>query len=138
MNEISLNIKKLIAETLPRAVITALNDACQDVENKAIDNCPVDDGTLRASITHKVEQTGGQFVGHIGSNVEYAPYIHEGTGLYAKEGKGRKNVPWVYQDEKGEYHSTEGQKPNPFLQKAIDSSMDDILKRFEGCLDDGT
>ena len=138
MNEISLNIKKLIAETLPQAVITALNDACQDIENRAVDNCSFDDGTLRASITHRVEQSDGMFTGYIGSNVEYAPYIHEGTGLYAKEGKGRKSVPWVYQDGKGEYHSTKGQKPNPFLQKAVDESMDDILKRFEGCLDDST
>lgn len=134
MNEISLNINKAIAETMPKAILHALEYACQDIENEAVDRCPVDDGQLRASITHKVEKDGSSFVGAIGSNSEHAPYVHEGTGLYAKEGNGRTNVPWVYCDAQGEFHSTEGQKPNPFLQDAIDKNMDNILKRLEGCL----
>lgn len=138
MNEISLNIQKLIAETMPNSVMAALEGACQGIENKAVDNCPSDDGTLRGSVTHRVEQSDGTFTGYIGSNAEYAPYVHEGTGLYAKDGKGRKNVPWVYRDAEGNFHSTKGQDPNPFLQKAVDESMEDILREFEGCLDDGT
>ena len=138
MNEISLNVNRVAAETMPNAIMAALEGACQSIENKAVDKCPSDDGTLRASITHRVENENSTFVGSIGSNAEYAPYVHEGTGLYAKEGNGRKNVPWVYRDAEGEYHSTKGQKPNPFLQKAIDESMDDILQRFEGCLESDT
>ena len=93
MNEVSLNIKKFIAETMPECITAALNDACQAVENKAVDKCPVDDGTLRASITHSVEQDENVFTGTVGSNVEYAPYVHEGTGIYAREGKGRQKQP---------------------------------------------
>lgn len=136
MNEVSLNIQKLIAETIPNKIIEALNDACQLIENDAVDNCSVDDGLLRASITHDTNSDGNSFVGSIGSNEEYAPYVHEGTGVYAKDGNGRKNVPWVFLDAEGNFHSTEGQKPNPFLQNAIDKNMDSILQRFEGCLDD--
>lgn len=136
MNEVSLNIKKFIAETMPECITAALNDACQVVENKAVDKCPVDDGTLRASITHSVEQDGNVFTGTVGSNVEYAPYVHEGTGIYAREGKGRQNVPWVYKTADGKFYTTKGQKPNPFLQEALDSSYDDILNAFAGCLEE--
>lgn len=38
---------------------------------------PVLTGTLRRSITHRVESTGSH--GVIGTNVEYARYVHDGT-----------------------------------------------------------
>lgn len=54
--------------------------------------------------------------GYVGSNLEYAPYVHQGTGIYAKDGNSRKQVPWVYYSEKdGQRHVTKGTKPRPFL-----------------------
>lgn len=138
MNEISLNIGRLIAEIMPDAILAALEDACQLIENDAVDRCPRDDGTLRASITHSVEQEGSRFIGSVGSNLEYAPYVHEGTGIYAKDGRGRQNVPWVYRDVEGQFHSTKGQHPRPFLQQAVDESIDNIKNRFAGCIDNAT
>lgn len=38
---------------------------------------PVLTGTLRRSITHRVESTGSH--GVIGTNIEYARYVHDGT-----------------------------------------------------------
>lgn len=38
---------------------------------------PVDTGTLRRSITHRVEPTATH--GVIGTNVEYARFVHDGT-----------------------------------------------------------
>ena len=134
MERISVRINSTIAKEFPLAIMTALEKACQLVENRAVDNCPVNDGQLQASITHKVEQNGNTFTGAVGSNLEHAPYVHEGTGLYAREGNGRKNVPWTYGDAEGEFHSTKGQNPNPFLQKAIDESMNDIMQCFEECI----
>ena len=61
--------------------------ACLLVENQAKMDCPVDEGVLRASITSEVEVTENEIVGRIGSNEEYAPYVHNGTGIYAKDGK---------------------------------------------------
>ena len=136
MGEIKLNIDHIAATVFPQAILRALNDACQIVENSAVEKCPVHDGILRASITHQVGQEDGAYVGAIGSNVEYAPYVHEGTGLYAKDGNGRKDVPWWYKDASGAWHSTSGQKPQPFLQDAIDENMDNILMPFGGILSD--
>lgn len=138
MEELSVNIGRVIDEILPEAIITALNDGLQDVENEAKNRCPVDDGALRGSIIHMVEQDGNSFIGSVGTNAEYAPYVHEGTGLYAKDKKGRQNVPWVYKTADGKFYSTKGHKPNPFLQEALDENMDNIMLKFEGALKDDT
>lgn len=45
-------------------------------EGYAKDICPVDTGTLRRSISHKVVDN----MAFIGTNVEYAPYVELGTG----------------------------------------------------------
>ena len=131
--EVYLNIQKLVDELLPEAMKQGLEAVGQLVENKAKENCPVDDGQLRASITHEISEDISSVA--IGSNLEYAPYVHQGTGLFAKEGDGRKEVPWRYQDAKGQWYSTKGQKPNPFLQKAVDENRDKLIKLFENLLD---
>ena len=100
-----------------------LEEACMMVERDAKILCPVDDGTLRASITHEVDGKEGR----VGTNVEYAPYVHQGTGIYAVNGDGRKDR-WKYQDAEGNWHSTIGQQPNPFLEKALTMNKKEINK----------
>lgn len=112
--------------SLDEALLSGIEKACQLVENRAKVNCPVDDGILRASISHYVSPF--LMMGFIGTNMIYAPYVHEGTGIYATNGNGRKEVPWTYQDYKGAWHTTKGQKPNPFLRNALDQSINDIVK----------
>ena len=46
-------------------------------EGYAKKECPVDTGNLRNSITHEVVQS--EKAVHIGTNVEYAPYVEMGT-----------------------------------------------------------
>ena len=128
MENISIKVKDFIANAFPEAIMSALEDACQMIENTAVDKCPVDDGTLRASITHSVEREENKFVGAVGSNLEYAPYVHEGTGIYAREGKGRTDVPWNYQDDEGNWHSTSGQKPNPYMRPALEENRENIKR----------
>ena len=45
------------------------------IERGAKANCPVDTGRLRGSITTEI----GSLQADIGSNVEYAGYVHDGT-----------------------------------------------------------
>lgn len=49
------------------------------VETAAKARCPVDTGRLRGSINWRIEFEGGSLVAIIGTNVEYAIYVHEGT-----------------------------------------------------------
>lgn len=104
--------------------------ACLLVERDAKKNCPVDEGRLRASITHQTNITSGEIVGLIGTNLDYAPYVHYGTGIYAKNGNGRK-TPWVWIGTSTKYrggHKTEGQKPQPFLEDALKNNKSKIAK----------
>lgn len=107
-----------------------MENACLIVERQAKQDCPVDQGFLRASITHEVELSTRELVGRIGSNLEYAPYVHNGTGIYAVDGNGRK-TPWKFVVRAGKYksgHVTVGQRPHQFLMYAQLFNKDKILK----------
>lgn len=84
----------------------ALKKACLVVETEAKLRCPVLDGQLRQSITNEVDGK----TGYVGSNVEYAPYVHQGTR-------------W--------------QKSQPFLEQALDSKREDIVEMFKKKIEEG-
>ena len=104
------------------AVQHGLETAAIRVETAAKEKCPVDDGLLRANITHRVMFN----IAVIGANTEYAPYVELGTGLFAVNRDGKKDVPWVYQDAKGDWHTTSGQHPQPFLYPALTENTNKI------------
>lgn len=100
----------------------ALGKACALVERSAKEKAPKDNGELRRSITSKVENNEGI----VFTPLKYAPYVEFGTGLFAEEG-GRKDVPWCYQDDEGEWHSTSGMKPHPYMRPALEENREEIL-----------
>ena len=94
--------------------------ACREVVEKvAVRNCPVDTEELQRSIEAETPGPADEPVGIVGTNKEYAPYVELGTGLFAAHGDGRKDVPWKYKDAEGNWHTTSGQEPQPFLQPAL-------------------
>ena len=101
----------------------ALGKACALVERSAKQKAPKDKGDLRRSITSKVEGTEGV----VYTPSEYAPYVEYGTGLFA-EGGGRQDVPWNYQDDEGNWHSTSGMKPQPYMRPALNENKEEILR----------
>lgn len=100
-----------------------LGKACAIVEGAAKKKAPKGDGTLRSSITYKVNGT----VGIVYTPLEYAPYVEFGTGIHAESG-GRQDVPWSYKDEQGEWHTTSGMKPQPYLRPALHESREMVLQ----------
>lgn len=108
-----------------------LGIACALVERSAKMKAPKDTGALRRSITSKVDG----LTGIVFTPLEYAPYIEYGTGLFAENGNGRKDVPWHYQDDKGEWHSTNGQKPQPFMRPALNENRTEIIRIIKEGLD---
>ncbi len=108
------NSKEALA-ALDGAIIRALERCGMQAEGYAKDLTPVDTGNLRNSITHKLEPDGKAV--QIGTNTEYAPYVELGTGKYAEGG--RKD-PWVYQDDEGRWHHTNGQRAQPYLKPAVE------------------
>lgn len=115
----------------------AVSKAALLVEAEAKKKAPRDNGTLASSITSKVETSGREVTGTVFTPLFYAPYVEYGTGLFAEDGDGRKDVPWHYQDDKGEWHSTSGQKPQPFLRPALDENREQVLRIIkEGLIND--
>ena len=109
----------------------AMGQACAAVEASAKKKAPKDSGALRRSITSKVEAEGGDIQGIVYTALDYAPYVEYGTGLFA-ESDGRTDVPWVYQDDEGNWHSTKGQKPQPFLRPALNENRKTVAKILGG------
>ncbi len=107
---------------------SVMGRACALVERSAKQKAPKGVGELRRSITSKVETTGSDVKGIVYTPLEYAPYVEYGTGLFAKDGNGRKDVPWHYKDDKGEWHSTSGQKPQPFMNPALNENREEIQR----------
>lgn len=105
----------------------ALGKACALVERSAKEKAPKDTGELRRSITSKVEEHNGVYQGIVFTSLEYAPYVEFGTGLFAESG-GRTDVPWHYKDDKGEWHTTSGQHPQPFMRPALDENREKIIE----------
>ena len=104
-----------------------MGKACAIVERSAKQKAPKDTGALRRSITSKIEVVDDSIVGIVFTPLEYAPYVEYGTGLFAEEG-GRIDVPWNYQDDKGEWHSTSGQKPQPYMRPALEENREKMKR----------
>ena len=116
-----------------QAIASAMQDACNLVEGAAKDKAPKDTGALRRSITSKIEVTGSEIDGIVFTPLEYAPYVEYGTGLFAENGNGRQ-TPWVYRDDKGDYHYTHGQHPQPFLRPALNENKNEIIQIIKEAL----
>jgi HK97 gp10 family phage protein len=121
--------------------IKFLEAAGQIVKSAAKLLCPVGafyGGSLRQDINHQVNEDDKSVA--IGNNKEYAIYVLKGTGMYAEDGNGR-TTPWKYYDPKtGKYYWTHGQKPQNYLEKAINQQQGTIKKLAEdilGEVDDG-
>ena len=101
----------------------ALGKAAAIVEASAKKKAPKGDGELSRSITSKVNNLEGI----VFTPLEYAPYVEYGTGLFAESG-GRKDVPWCYKDEEGNWHTTSGMKPHPYMRPALEENRDRIIE----------
>jgi HK97 gp10 family phage protein len=105
----------------------AIGKACALVERAAKEKAPKGTGELKRSITSNIIEVDGALEGVVFTPLEYAPYVEFGTGLFAEEG-GRKDVPWNYQDDEGNWHSTSGMKPRPFLRPALEENRTKIIE----------
>lgn len=146
-SEVLRNFNEFIKKSLPENLRGGMEKACLVVERTAKKKCPDNTGTLRASITHTVEVKGADIEGYIGSPLEHAVYVHQGTGIYAAEGNGRKDVPWYFPVNDGgklnakygmqiveiqgkEFYKTSGIRPRPFITEAIEENRDKIIQCF--------
>jgi hypothetical protein len=96
----------------------------------------VDTGRLRSSITTALITVGGYPAVVVGTNVKYAAYVHDGTGLYGPRKRlirpiSAKALRWETKRPRpgGRRQSTvvyarysRGMPPNPFLRNALSAA----------------
>lgn len=117
------------------------------VVNEAKKRCPVDEGALRISITHVTTIDSDRAKIVIGSPLDYAEYVHTGTGIYGPKGTpivptkrqalkfrwepttggAKKKLPvekrgWTFAK------SVKGMEPKPFLAEALTAVMGTITR----------
>lgn len=117
---------KEVLVAMQEAALRALEKCGLTAEEYAKKLCPVDTGNLRNSITHQVDEE--ELEAYIGTNSEYAAYVELGTGKYYPGGR---PTPWVYQDAKGNWHLTHGQRAQPYLKPAVADNAQTYKKIIE-------
>ena len=107
----------------------AMGKACALVERSAKQNISPMRGTgeLGRSITSKVEVDAAGVQGVVFTPLEYAPYVEYGTGLFAED-TGREDVPWCYKDEQGNWYTTSGMHPFPYMRPALNDNRENIKR----------
>lgn len=121
-----------IKAAIREAAIRGLEKIGQTAEKYAKMLCPVDTGNLRNSITHRVDPE--EQAAYIGSDMEYAAYVELGTGEHYPGGR---PTPWAYQDAKGDWHWTHGNKAQPYLKPAAADHKDQYRQIIENELKNG-
>ena len=127
------NNSDLIINAVKEQILTALEavgiQAEGDVKDKITEMGAVDTGRLRNSIAHQVADD--EQAVYVGTNTDYAVYVHEGTGAANVEG-GTLKTRWVYQDPlTGEFRIGKPQKPRRFLKEAIEQWASDYKAILE-------
>ena len=118
-------IRAATAEAIETALKTVGMQAQAHVGEEITAQGAIDTGRLRNSIDFEVD---GDTV-YVGTNVEYAPYVEFGTGVYAENGGGRP-TPWAWQDADGNWHRTIGMKPRPYLRPGIEKNISEYQQIF--------
>ncbi len=115
------------------------------VRGVAVKLCPVyagpwsfvSRGELRRSIYTKVEQDADAVVGSVYTNAEHAPFVEFGTGpvgqanhtgISPKVPVAYTQEQWVWADEEGGFHTTEGQPAQPFMYPALKSMEKQVVR----------
>ena len=111
------------------AVIAWLEEASGEMQGQIQRNSRVDTGATKGSYEYHVDESKYESI--IGSPLENAIWEEFGTGIYALNGDGRKDVPWKYQTPDGKWHQTSGKKPNRPMQRAYDALKTKLIRACE-------
>jgi len=102
------------------------------IQGAQASRAPRDTGNLVNSIQTESFIEDGRAVSETGATAKHAVYVEYGTGVYAKDGQGRK-TPWTYQDElTGEWIRTHGMEAQPFAEPGFQAAkprIDDLAEK---------
>ncbi|MFS0776083.1 HK97-gp10 family putative phage morphogenesis protein [Neobacillus sp. 3P2-tot-E-2] len=119
-------------EDMKRKRKQTLEEIATFVEAEAKQRAPVDTGDLRRRITHVTQHSDDISRAKVGTNLEYAPSVEEGSkphSIIRNDGKPLKlkiDGKWVTVDEVNH----PGTKPQPFIRPAIEENIGEIQERI--------
>lgn len=128
MGKLDINIEQSVIKALTRAGII--------LKEEAVNEAPEITGDLKASIyLSNVKYRGSKYTITVGCDpmelgeINYAPFVHQGTGLYGprkkrifpKTKKALAIPGW------GVFKSIKGQQPNQFFERAVSARKVEIV-----------
>jgi hypothetical protein len=108
-----------------RATEPAVRAIVRAIEAVAKRRCPKVTGRLANDITGRVVHRAGRPIGQIGNRVDYAEYVHNGTGIHGPRRQRIQAKPGRYFAFRGRsgtmvyVTSHQGQRPQPYLLAAV-------------------
>ncbi|MGL5766021.1 MAG: HK97 gp10 family phage protein [Sarcina sp.] len=133
MNEVEINLNRVITELLPNAIAEGLEKCGQIVENEAKRNAPLDTGILRASMFHVVNdgKPYQSFEDSGSGKTKEARLVPTKTSINGKCDTVIIATNVEYATVMHEKHNSKGK----YLQRAVDENMDKCLRVFDKLLD---
>ena len=127
---------KAVRDDSDAVIERGLLKAGEKTRSRAVLLCPVQTGELRNSI--KVQKVAPLTVS-VGTNKEYAIFVEYGTGMAgdpAVEHTSKES--WRWQDEQGNWHTSHGSPPQPFLRPAVreQEAYETVAEEIRRALDD--
>lgn len=107
-------------------VVSALREVAERTAAIARTLAPADTGALRGSIRTSYETSEREVNAYVYTNLDYAEYVHEGTGIYGPRGRPirpRRGRYLVFPGRTGGMvfaREVQGQRPQPFLRRALE------------------
>ena len=131
MIEIDLHELQDLPQELERRSRQGLLQGLLAIESAAVEEAPHRTGNLVNAISTEADSEGGRVF--VSDAARYAPYVHEGTGIYGPLGKPirpttKKALFWP-----GAPHpmtSVKGMRPNSFMDRAAVRAVDAVEKSF--------
>lgn len=127
-------------QTVARELSRAIGRTAFKVEATAKEKAPIDKGNLRGSITTE----GPSVIGHdvqakVGTNIGYARYQEEGTGIYgpSRQPIRPKNASVLAWKSGGKWHyarQVRGVRPVRFFKKAREEARPFLTEQMRGAL----
>ena len=144
MSKFGIAILKQVTENCLDKAANKVGEFLVYEAQKRVAKQSFDTGMLQDSIHYRVDKTATGRLVVIGSNIEYAPFVEFGTGIYGgtdplyggfASGPGRPDA-WAWYDPSGKYTKdgepgfvwTKGMKPRPYLYPAILENKNTIMR----------
>lgn len=131
VKETQNNTKEILAEQ-QRKALQFVAEGGEIIRGEMVMRCitgKIAGGNLKNSIKTESYVEDGMPTSETGPEAKYAVYVEYGTGIHASpEGTGSKakKIPWSYQDERGDWHTTSGMEAKPFAEPGFQAAQPKI------------